>query len=158
MIGIDPGKSGGLASITSDGDVEVVAMPIAGKELNVVSMCDWIYAQTKKYGTTIVCVEKVHAMPNQGSVSMFTFGKTVGVVYGAVTAMLLPLYEVSPQAWKKAVLFGTQKDKDAAIDYCTRVYPKVSLLATPRSKKPHDGMADALCIARYALEKYKDVL
>ena len=52
-------------------------------------------------------------------------------------------------AWKKTVLAGTAKDKDAAIEYCRRAFPQVSLLPGPRCRKPHDGMADALCLLEY---------
>jgi crossover junction endodeoxyribonuclease RuvC len=85
---------------------------------------------------------------------MFKFGFVTGVMHGIISTLAIPLYLVTPQAWKKKILAGTAKDKDAAIDYCRRVYPDVSLLATERSRKPHDGMADALCIARYAQETY----
>ena len=173
IIGIDPGRSGGLAAISTE-RIVVVPMLLAGKELDIARISEWLYEQatTDAYAdptkvSAIVCIEKVHAMVKldkngnvrrEGVVSMFTFGKGVGILYGIVGSLMLPLYEVAPQTWKKQVLAGTQKDKLAAIDYCRRVYPEVCLLATPRSKKPHDGMADALCIARYALEKYKDVL
>ena len=162
MIGIDPGKCGGMAVIRPDGNITVTPMFIAGKDLDIARISDWLYEQARKC-KTIACIEKVHAITRpgekpQGVVSMFTFGKNVGILYGIIGALLLPLYEVAPPTWKKIVLEGTTKDKQAAIDFCARVYPHVSLLATPRSKKPHDGMADALCIARYALEKYKDVL
>jgi len=163
VIGIDPGKGGGLAAIETMGDINVTPMFIAGKELDIPRISDWIYDRGHRTSVVIVCIEKVHAMSKpgqqkQGVVSMFTFGKNVGILYGIIGSMLIPLYEVAPQTWKKVILADTPKDKQAAIDYCMRRFPSVSLLATPRSRKPHDGMADALCIAAYALVRYKDVL
>ncbi len=65
-------------------------------------------------------------------------------------ALRIPHLAVTPQAWKKAVLAGTARDKAAAIAFATRRFPGVPLLATPRSRTPHDGVADAVCLAEYA--------
>jgi crossover junction endodeoxyribonuclease RuvC len=82
-------------------------------------------------------------------VSVFRFGFGAGLWVGILGALGIPFERVPPQAWKKAVLAGTAKDKAAAIAYCSRRFPAASLLATPRSTKPHDGLADALCLAEY---------
>jgi crossover junction endodeoxyribonuclease RuvC len=84
---------------------------------------------------------------------------------------------VTPQAWKKVVLPGlipakaklppdataAQKKaasaankkagKDAAIGWCRRAYPSVSLIPEG-CRVPHDGIADSLCIAEYARLKF----
>jgi crossover junction endodeoxyribonuclease RuvC len=155
-IGIDPGKSGGIAIIDNMTDeIFVTPMIIAGKDIDIPAVVDWIIHNSGfPDGKTIACIEKVHAMPGQGVTSMFKFGFVTGVMHGIISTLAIPLYLVTPQAWKKKILIGTAKDKDAAIDYCRRVYPDVNLLATERSRKSHDGMADALCIARYAQETY----
>ena len=150
-IGVDPGKSGGLAVITPGGSVKVTVMPIAGDEVSIAALADWV----RKYCmndmcVTHACIEKVHAMPKQGVTSMFKFGFVTGVVHGVLGTYRIPIHLVTPHAWKSKVLKGTKKDKAAAAAYCSRVYPDVNLLATERSRKPHSGMADALCIARYA--------
>ena len=154
-IGIDPGKSGGVAII--DGDIVLVTtMLLAGKDVDVAAMAGWIRDNTLIYneGNVIACIEKVHAMPGNGVSSMFKFGFVTGIMHGIIGTLGIPLHMVTPQAWKKNVLAGTPKDKDAAIDFCRRVYPKVSLLATSRSRKAHSGIADALCIARHAQETF----
>jgi crossover junction endodeoxyribonuclease RuvC len=81
---------------------------------------------------------------------MFTFGFVTGALHGILAALGIPIYMVTPQAWKKVILAGTPKDKLASIEYCTRVYPYVDLHATPRSTTMHNGIADAICIAAYA--------
>jgi len=159
IIGIDPGKAGALVAMGNNGSIkDKIIMPIAGKELDIPAITKWLNWWLELKEPVIACVEKVHAMPGQGVVSMFTFGFNVGVIRGVISALNITLYLVAPQTWKKVVLADTPKDKNAAIDYCSRVYPEVSLLATERSKKPHQGIADAICIARYALETCKFVL
>lgn len=147
-IGIDPGKTGGIAAM-SDNFVDVFPIPLAGDEIDMPLIYDKL--QEISIGRTDVraYIEKVHAMPQQGVRSMFTFGFTVGALHGIIACLKIPLFQISPQSWKKLVLVDTKKDKDAAITYCRNVYPDVSLFATERSRTYHDGMAEALCIATY---------
>ena len=148
ILGIDPGANGGLAII--DGRrVELLVMPKAGKDIDWHAVSRWIEGARPLRGTVVAYVEKCGAMPRQGLSSTYRFGVNCGGIHGVLGALGVPMELVSPVAWKKRVLHGTQKDKAAAIDYCRRRWPDVSLLATERSRKPHDGLADALCLARY---------
>jgi crossover junction endodeoxyribonuclease RuvC len=153
-IGIDPGKTGGLAAVRSGNVIAVAAMPLAGNMIDGVTLHAWLIDQLGT-GNILVALEKVSAMPKQGVKSMFTFGMGYGIVQGVLAAIDISYQLVTPQAWKKVILAGTPKDKMAAIEYCLRMYPYVSLLATERSKVPHNGIADAICIAAYASQRYK---
>jgi crossover junction endodeoxyribonuclease RuvC len=153
FIGIDPGKSGGIAVVSSDLEVEVFPIPLAGDEIDMHE----IYVRLKKHclGYKMAAyIEKVGAMPKQGVTSMFSFGFTTGALHAIIACLGIPRYVVTPQAWKKEILAGTAKDKAAAIDYCIKAYPGVNLYATDRSKVCHDGMADSLCIATYAMKQF----
>ena len=158
-IGIDPGKTGGIA-ILQDNKIYITPMLLAGKDLDVSAIARWIIDNGIIIGQSreniCACIEKVHSMPKQGVASSFKFGFVTGVMHGIIRTLGIPLHLVTPQAWKKEILAGTPKDKDAAIDFCRRIYPEVNLLATERSRVPHSGMADALCIARYASVKFGD--
>ena len=143
IVGIDPGISGGIACLSPDG-AEAEPMPLVGTEIDAGYLADWLITRSP----ALVVVEKVGAMPGNGSVSMFKFGTGFGQILGVLEALKLSHYRVTPQAWKKAVLAGTSRDKTAAIEYVHRRYPDVCL--TPgRKRTPHDGMADALCLAEY---------
>ncbi len=162
FIGIDPGKGGGVAILCRDNSITARVMPVSGSRIDISRLKEWLELYTGKYHT-IACLEKVGAMRKgpkgivQGTVSTYTFGFGTGSIYGMLITMGISIYEPAPQTWKKLILVDTPKDKQAAIDYCIRTYPKMSLLATTRSKKPHTGMADAICIARYAYERYKTI-
>jgi len=150
IIGIDPGLNGGLAAIYDEGLPSVSVMPITGsgkgRELDLSTLAGWISDDVAK-----VYVEKVHAMPKQGVSSTFKFGVGYGSVLGVCAALHIPVVLVTPQEWKKTILRGLswKGNKAASIQYCQRRWPEVSLLATKQSRKPHDGKADALCIAEY---------
>lgn len=153
-IGIDPGVNGGIAIIqNTDGNPEIVLairMPTMGKNVDfgeVASLFRYL-----DYETSIAYVEDVHAMPKQGVVSMFKFGFVTGGIHGVISALDIPLMVVRSSVWKNAVLRGLdKKDKQSSVVLCRRMFPDVSLLATKASNVPHTGIADAICIAYYAL-------
>tara|TARA_B100000700_G_scaffold189815_1_gene209193 strand:- start:54660 stop:55127 length:468 start_codon:yes stop_codon:yes gene_type:complete len=144
IVGIDPGQTGGIAHLASEGHAGAIPMPLTGKEIDGHA----IAATLRELSPQVVIIEKVHAMPKQGVSSTFKFGMGFGLVIGVCEALGIPYRLVTPQAWKKAVLAGTTKDKDAAISFVRRAYPSIDL--TPgRKRVPHDGMADAACLAEY---------
>lgn len=137
IIGIDPGANGGVAGWEQG--TGTVAYPYTESNLLFHSI----------YPVDIAYVEKVGAMPGNGSVSMFNFGFGCGVIHGILQARGASIRYVRPQAWKKAVL-GTKypHDKEGAIAFCKDNYPDVNLIL-PRCRTPHDGIADAVCIMHY---------
>ncbi|MGM0858641.1 MAG: Holliday junction endonuclease [Pseudomonadota bacterium] len=144
IIGIDPGKQGGIAYISPAGEIAARPMPIIGKDVDGGE----IASQLKALLPDIVIIEKSQAMPGQGVTSMFNYGVGFGRLLGVIEALGIPYRLVTPQAWKKVVLAGTAKDKSAAVSFVRHAFPAVNL--TPGQKRlPHDGMADALCIAEY---------
>lgn len=144
IIGIDPGQSGGIAYISPTGSSGALPMPISAKDIDGHE----IAARLKELFPAVVILEKVHAMPKQGVSSTFKFGMGFGLVIGICEALGIPYRLVTPQKWKGVVLSGTAKDKDAAIAFVRRAYPSIDL--TPgRKRVPHDGMADAVCLAEY---------
>lgn len=149
-VGIDPGKEGGIA-IRSSG--LVYALPMPDQYNKVVTLL----AALQK--PVMVCMEEGQAFPGQGVVSMFNYGKTNGILEGILIALEIPYVLVKPQIWQKEVLAGksrrTSVDKKAAsIEYATGRFPHISLVFGRRTK-PHDGMADALCIMDYCWRKYE---
>jgi len=141
-MGIDPGLTGGVAFVTSC-CAKVYPMPIVAGEVSVSGLLKLI----SENEPTEAVVERAQAMPKQGVVSIASYMKNYGKIIGTLECVPIPYREVTPQSWKKVVLAGTAKDKEAAIKYCIKKFPAASLMPTERSKKPSDGMADALCIA-----------
>lgn len=141
-IGIDPGKSGALAVMYPNGSVETVPFNAANYVDVLGGMAD---------NEVICCVEKVNAMPGQGVTSMFNFGHNLGFIEGVLQANGIPYQLVPPQTWKKE--FSLSSDKNKSIEVCQKLFPNVSLLATERSRKPNDGIAEAVLMAEYARRK-----
>jgi crossover junction endodeoxyribonuclease RuvC len=151
IIGIDPGISGAIACME---DYKIIArvkwvkdMPTipksTGKGLQVDAHA--LASMMCGIGECRVQIEAVSAMPGQGVTSMFSFGKSAGIIEGVLAAYEIPYSFVRPQAWKKK--FGlTGKDKDASRGLCLREHPEV---ADRLTRKKDNGRADAILIARY---------
>lgn len=147
IIGIDPGKKGGYCILDVEGNVDSYGvMPLVGDNIHLGELGD----DLGSYDGMLAVIEKVHGMPHYSRKGAFIFGESVGLVKGMCQSMKIPYEAVMPTIWKKKVLQGTKKDKNAAIDFVRRRYPKVDLIIG-RSKKPHDGIADAVCIAHWGL-------
>jgi crossover junction endodeoxyribonuclease RuvC len=143
-IGIDPGKSGAMAIMHANGEVEVIPFDAVKYSLALSKVHE-------ASNDVMCCVEKVSAMPGQGVVSMFNFGHNLGVIEGLLRGYSIPYQLVPPQTWKKE--FSLSSDKAKSIEVCQKLFPNVSLLATERSRKPNDGIAEALLMAEYARRK-----
>ena len=157
VIGIDPGLAGGIAILDGD-DTEVHIMPTLkdprgrGKTINTHRIVEIIEGTLKEgLPRPHVVIEAQRPMPQQGVRSMFSLGKGSGVVEGVCAALRLPCEFVDARQWQKAMFAGIphRDTKAAAILKAKQLYPNVSLLATDRCRKAHDGLADALLIATY---------
>lgn len=146
-VGIDPGAKGAFA-VLEDGDPVLVKPWDRGDFIGAML---GLKLETGGGKVLRICVEKVGAMHGQGVTSMFTFGKSAGFIEGVLEALGLSYQLVPPLVWKKE--FSLSKDKQQSIEVCRRLFPSADLLPTDRSKKPSDGMAEALLMAEYARRK-----
>jgi len=149
-IGIDPGQTGGLACVSSDGALLwAISMPAISGEVDAVSLANilaHIIENEAKHHPIKVAIEQVHSMPRQGVSSSFKFGKNFGIAIGVVAALQLPLHRITPQQWKKQfVLIG--KDKDASRGKATEFWPTMS---SNWKFKKDNGVSDAALIAECA--------
>ncbi len=166
FLGIDPGMSGGFAVVNELGEfVDSFPTPIVGKNLNIPSILLWLHAyhdpQYSDYKIASAVLEQVGARPGQGVSSMFKFGRVYGIVEGLIAALEIPYTLVTPQAWTKVMHIGVESrasldPKERSNVAVSRLFPKANLHLTPRSKKPHDGVVDAILMAEYARRTFND--
>lgn len=145
IIGIDPGKTGAIASLWSIGGASVEDLPVISDR-----SLDWIDGgalQTLLMGRglnidTTVVIERVSAMPKQGVSSSFKFGMVFGSILSVIQAVGYPIEFVTPAVWKRDL--GLSSEKKAALHKARLLFPNCDL----RLKK-HDGRAEALLIAHW---------
>ena len=155
IIGIDPGLTGGIALIAKD-KIEVHKMPVLqlkkGKIIDEHALCTRLETLAADMGSLLVVVEHVHAMPKQGTVSMFNFGLGFGLIRGILCGLKKRYILVRPQEWKREVLKGYPKGSE--IQVARSLFPGVDLIQSKRARKPHSGIVDALLIAEYGRRKH----
>ena len=143
-IGVDPGKKGGYAFVDDAG-----ARTYPWDDQRFI---EDLRVHANSAEKCIAAVEKVGAMPGQGTVSMFSFGQSYGFILGALAAFGIPYQLVPPRKWKAEYgLLNTTKEDSVKV--AKRLFPEVDLLPTPRCRKESDGMAEALLLALYARRK-----
>ena len=151
ILGIDPGKTGGLAILNTFGTVvSVHPMPMQAKEFDTETIFQII--QGLPEGSRVI-MERVNAFPGQGVVGVWAFAYGVGMIHGLVRASQVPLELVSPVTWQKGSSGPTGGDKSITAAWCARTFPTAPIV--PKGcRKPHEGICDALGIAWFGFLKY----
>jgi len=149
VCGIDPGQKGAAVFLNMDTGGVVEMHPWDCLEAYIESFDRW-----RPHASFI---EKAQAMPKQGVSSMFTYGEHFGMLQGAMITLALRHELVPPRAWTKVMHAGTKTAdaKSRSLEAARRWFPQVNLLATERSKVPHEGLIDALLIAEFGRRKLK---
>lgn len=155
VVGIDPGITGALCRLSDK--ILFVDTPLlqikSGKSIKHVMDAHRAAAILKELRPDYVIIEKVQAMPgggerSMGATSAFSFGKGVGIWLGILAALQIPYEEVHPITWKKKLMGGMNKEKDASRLRAMQIYPGT---ADDLKLKKHHGRADALLLAHYHL-------
>ena len=148
IIGIDPGLSGAVAVIKDAGSLSVIDMPTmtverngkAKRQVSAIELAQIL--EGVKSDHCHVYVEKVSAMAGQGVTSVFSFGRSFGMIEGILAALQMPVTDVAPATWTKAL--GRGAGKDASRARAMELFP-----ANQQDFKrvKDDGRSDAALIA-----------
>ncbi len=133
-IGIDPGKSGGIA-ILDEGKVATYKLA----DLTERDLFE-LFDSLRFTATVAAHLEKVASSPQMGVVSAFTFGMGYGGLRMALVASGIPFETVTPAKWQRAMGCLTKGDKNVTKRKAQELFPNV---------KVTHAIADALLIAEY---------
>ena len=152
-LGIDPGITGGLVIIQQDGLLDYAARTPTIKDkskrhYDIPGMVEAVReANSRSDFKLVAAIEKVGAMPRDGKVGAFSFGKGYGIWLGILGALQIPYMEVPPQRWQAKMLAGLPRGphtKTSAVQRSKSLFPTL-----PLKVKADWGMADAALIAEY---------
>ena len=107
ICALDPGVSGGFTIMENGCEPKVYRTPIQTIVVNKKKKKEYdlkaIVALLKPYRRKKVLFvqEKVGAMPNDGGVSAFSFGRSAGSTLGIAYGLEFDVVEVAPVTWKK---------------------------------------------------------
>lgn len=165
IVGIDPGLRGGIAFMdeASHQIIDLQPMPtkLGARGKKAIDPCAvWdMLAVNPADQYALVVVELVGADPKWGKATIWSFAEGVGRLLAALELARYPIERPTPQLWKKTILEGTDKSKEAAIGYVQGRFPGVDLFRQKETKpeekesKPCDGLAEAVCMAEYGFRK-----
>ena len=142
IIGIDPGKSGGLA-IISTGHVLAKKGSVARVEKFGDKTLTDLYELFRNIDlvyTAFCFIENVHAMPKQGVTSCFNFGKQYGGLLMLLTCFRIPFEKITPVRWQRALGCLSGGDKNVTKSKAQELFPDLKIT---------HAIADALLIAEF---------
>ena len=158
IIGIDPGKNGGIAMLNEDGKViNVEKMPETPKDLlnHLVALVAHAASTASQMcePSIVVYIEKVGGIPGQGASSAFSFGRGCGHLEMALLALKLRTNDVTPQKWQKLYSVGhssiTTSTAAEKKEHKLKLKAKCQSLFPSLGKKITNATCDALLIAEY---------
>jgi Holliday junction resolvasome RuvABC endonuclease subunit len=178
VIGIDPGLKGGICCLFNGVLCKLIRMPLTKIETKTKKLVRDMTKTEKKlhkqkkpiftkkeiidskaisdlikdFSPDLVVIEKAFYSGVNGTIVAGTTGENLGRILGVCEAESCRILRVQAAYWKS--YFDLGDDKEEAIAKAEELYPSVDLIPG-QCKKKQDGLAEALLLARYGLEKTK---
>ena len=148
ILGIDPGKSGGLCFWHGDGSGHTYPMPMRNSEVDVCRLQELII----QHDPDLAFLEQQQSRARQRGQGIIM--QNFGMLLATLILCDIPTAVVTPQMWQGAL--GLSGDKAEHIRFAERFtdvpYTAYNNDGSPRANAGfHDGIADAVCIARYGV-------
>lgn len=148
-IGIDPGLSGAIGVLKDGAYLSVIDMPVIAKgagsvknEVDPAGLASILRQYAPPDEDVAVAIERVNAMPRQGSSSTFSLGDSFGCARAVVATCRFGMTYVTPALWKKH--FRLASDKELSRAMAVRLFPEA-----PLNLKKYADRAEALLLARW---------
>jgi hypothetical protein len=150
IIGIDPGKSGGIVALTNGKITDIAKMPQT--PIDLVNHFYYLGFPNQPIGVkSYVIIEHVHSMPSDSSKGAFTFGKNVGHLEGVLASFGIEPIQVEPKKWQ--LFFDLRREKgETKYNYKGRLRERALLecpTTSPFREKLRRETADAFLIAKW---------
>lgn len=148
VFGVDPGQKGALVLLGESGIKHVWDW---GGQDEAAAQVRFLLGM---FPVRVAAVEKVWALRGERCRNTTTFQQHTGAWRGLFAAFSIPQVDVLPRQWQKAQIRAKRSRKDKpSVEVVERLYPDL-VLRTSRGRVL-DGRADAVMIARWALEQVK---
>ena len=162
FIGIDPGKSGGIAWIILPPEVGfgansrpvVEAHKMPGTEMDifdVIAANPFVETSAKPSECSVCLIEKVGGMPHDVPMNSFSFGQNYGALRMALIAAGITFEAVAPGRWQRE--FGLLARKTESKTEKKNRHKARAQELFPGIKITH-SISDALLLAEYCRRKW----
>ena len=153
FIGIDPGKSGGFGIVCIEDGVESSYAYKFPKQLQDLPLMIFSHIpKTLGLDKVHTMIDHVHAFPNQGSVSTFSFGQNLGQWEGVLASSELDAIYIGPKTWMlEFIKLGLEKKerKRQLYSKAKELFPYLKITF---------NISDASLITDYCKNKYYNSL
>lgn len=136
FIGIDPGKSGGIAVLDDSG--AIVAAHRMPDTLRGILQLLQFYGPEPQH--TRGALEYVRSRPGMASFATFAFARNYGWIEMALCVTNIPYYDVHPARWQRSLDCLTRGDKNISKARAAELWP---------AQKVTHAIADALLLAEW---------
>jgi hypothetical protein len=159
MIGINPGLTGGLAVLSSAGQIVLLAdVPVIpnNHELTRIdgSALHRVLAKAVARWPARAIVERVSAdyldQSRRGVTGALMLGMDFGAILGVLQALHIETELITARAWKRAIGFEKCRSGRLSLSLARRLYPCADL---SRDDARAEARAGALLLAHYALHR-----
>jgi len=133
IIGIDPGKNGGIGVI-DNGDASAYKLPATPRDR-------WGLISSLSVDDPFALIERSTSSPQMGVKSAFTFGEGYGSLIAMLIAAGIPHDTVTPNKWMASLNCRTGGDKNVTKAKAQALFPNLRIT---------HSIADAILIAEYA--------
>jgi len=156
VFGIDSGQKGGLAVVECDQMDSWVPKLLLTKRMptlkhgkkRIVDACE-VQRALSPLDVDVAIIEQVSAMPKQGVVSSFQFGRSFGAIEAVTFLCVNSVEYVTPAVWKKSMKLSS--DKQQSLDMARMKFGENELWKV----KANDGIAEAALLCLWYLDKYR---
>jgi len=162
IIGIDPGLDGAITFMSKNMikiyDIPVIELVSGRKkrrDYNIPEFKSIIEKYCTNINKPIGVVEKVHAMPINGSIASFSLGRGLMLIEATFSFLGISYEMITPNAWKKIMLVGMPKGKDSSRLKAIQLFPKLNHYL---SRKKDHNRAESLLITEYYKRTSKPLL
>lgn len=155
IVSIDPGKNGGVCVLDGIKIIELFKMPTSLKLM--------VFFQEWAPNIELVVSEKPLLFAGKGTQAIASQNQEIGYIRALTDILDLPLELIEPKTWQdrydKSIKipewlreWGFSDSKLRSLAWAMKLYPNQDFTPTKKSKKPSDGMSDAVLIGRYWIE------
>ena len=144
LISVDPGVTGAVAVFDLGNLVELHDMPV-NDGVSAAGVAQLVHQLRPDRAV----VERLQAMPGNGSIASYKSGRGMGILEGVLAARLVPVELVRPARWKRDLRLSSDKGRSRA--RACELFPQHAGLF---GRVKDDGRAEAALIGWWWCETH----
>lgn len=151
ILGIDPGKKGAIVllngrSVLASAFTEDIIGKRDWREVGP-ALASWLRGVHAEHRIGLAVLELYAGRAGEGGGSLLTVGVGWGTFYGLLSGLEIPTFTPASSSWTREMFKGVGGEgKERSVNLCRAMLPDLDLMPG-RRRKPHDGLADAACLA-----------